>query len=46
MYHRRVGRRYVWFTNDGLIRLWEVARCRVERQARLEGRESPQGGRS
>ena len=46
MYRRRVGPRTIWYTNDALITTWEIARCRAERQVRLEGRQSEQDGRS
>lgn len=42
MYRRRVGPRTYWYTNDDLIRVWEVSMCRVqlredqERKARAE----------
>jgi hypothetical protein len=29
MYPRRRGPRTVWYSNDGLISAWEVARCRI-----------------
>ena len=44
MYRRRIGPRRMWYTNDALITAWEVARCRAERRARLEGRAIGQPG--
>jgi hypothetical protein len=38
MYRRRVGPRWVWYTNDALITTWEVAKCRAERRSRVETR--------
>jgi len=37
MYKRRHGQhpRPVWYTNDALIGIWELARCRVERDMML-----------
>lgn len=38
MYRRRIGPRSVWYTNDALLTAWEIARCKVELQARRERR--------
>ena len=43
MYRRRVWPHSVWYSNDTLITMWEVARCRVERQARLKAHRRAPG---
>jgi len=34
MYRRRVGPRWVWYTNDSLLTSWELARCKLDYQRR------------
>ena len=38
MFRRRVGPRWVWFTNDALLTLWTLGRIKLDRQAWRERR--------
>lgn len=46
MLRRRRGLRWVWWTEESLVRTWLVARCRAQRVALLPQRKSRLPGKT